>query len=145
MFVSAGLNTNDRKKNEYVLLKHRKGVSKLALQTGSHVLPCYGFGNTSVYDAWYDPWGYMQYLSKKLRMSIIMFSGRWGMITIPKKVPLYCVIGHIVKNPYANKKIENPTNEQIDQYHEMILKEIKHIFDYHKHLYGWSHKDLVFL
>lgn len=132
-------------KTECVLLKKRKGVAKLALQTGCNVVPAYGFGNTTVYTPFFDPWGIMKRASKKLRMSLIGFRGRWGFTTIPKKVPLYYAIGKIVENKYAGKKIAKPTQEQIDEYHDRILDGIQQTFDIHKHIYGWSHKQLKFI
>ena len=98
---------NNNEKEEQVELLNRKGVAKLALETGCHIIPSYGFGNTKVFDAVFDPWGIMKRLSKKLRMSLIGFRGRWGITTIPKKVPLYYCIGKIVKNKYAGKKLIN--------------------------------------
>ena len=133
------------KDEEICELKNRKGVAKLALETGCNVVPSYGFGNTQAFDAVFDAWGIMKTLSKKLRMSLIGIRGRWGITTFPKKVPLYYAVGRVVKNPYAPQKIVRPTKEQIDELHEAILNEIQLTFDTHKHVYGWSHKQLVFV
>ena len=93
----------------------------------------------------FDPWGIMKKLSKKLKLSIIGIRGRWGFTTIPKKIPMYYTIGKIVENKYAPNKINQPTKEEIDELHDEILKGIKNTFDTHKHIYGWSHKQLKFV
>ena len=73
---------------------------------------------------------------------MIILYGRFY-LWIPNRIPLYNVIGPIVKNKYMNKPIEKPTNIQIDEYHEEILKATKLLFDQHKAIYGWKDKQLV--
>ncbi len=128
---------------EAVLMKNKKGIAKIALQTGAHVVAGYGFGNTSVWDPIFDKYGIMQWLSKKLKMSIILFKGRW-FTPIPKRVALYLTMGPLVRNPHSNT-IPNPTQKQIDEFHQMILDSIQFTFNQHKYLYGWHNKKLIFV
>eukprot|EP01084_Bolivina_argentea_P281469 481584_1 len=130
---------------EVVLLKKRKGIAKIALECGvTGVCPTYGFGNCQVYKCWFDKYGILRWLSQKLKMSLIIMYGRWY-LWIPQRIPLYNVTGPIVKNKYANNPILKPTQEQIDEYHERILKAAKLLFDQHKQIYGWNSKELVFV
>ncbi len=85
-----------------------------------------------------------KYLSKKLRMSFILFYGRW-FLPIAKKEPLYFVLGSIIKNKFAGNPIENPSQKMIDNYHSRLLHGIRDLFDKHKGLYGWEKKELVFV
>jgi 2-acylglycerol O-acyltransferase 2 len=39
---------------ETVFLRKRKGFIRLAMQTGSHVVPCFAFGQTATY-SWFRP------------------------------------------------------------------------------------------
>lgn len=39
---------------ETVFLQKRRGFIRLAMQTGSHVVPCFAFGQTGTYK-WYRP------------------------------------------------------------------------------------------
>ena len=129
---------------ENVLLKHRKGVAKLALQTGCPVVPAYGFGNTALFTAHFDPFGIMKWLSRRLKMSIILFSGRYGSLC-PPRVPLYYVIGPNIELPNGGEPIPHPTQQQIDDFHDQILMGLKTLFDAHKSFYGWEHKELRFI
>ena len=130
---------------EVVLLKHRKGIAKLALQCGVEgVVCCYGFGNCQVFKCWFDSYGVLRSLSKMLRLSLIILYGRWY-LWIPKRIALYNVIGPIVKNKYANNPIKNPSQQQIDQYHKEILNATKLLFNQHKQIYGWKDKELIFV
>eukprot|EP01084_Bolivina_argentea_P209047 356183_1 len=132
------------KDSEVIYLKNRKGISKIALQCGCSVVPTYGFGNTDVMDCWFDKYGILKTISKKLRTSLIILYGRWY-LPIPKRVSLYYVVGPIVKSKYHNTPINNPTQKQIDEYHEELLNAIRDLFEQHKQIYGWNHKRLVFV
>ena len=46
--------------SENILLKFRKGVAKLSLQTGHCVVPCYGFGSSALFESYFDSFGIMQ-------------------------------------------------------------------------------------
>lgn len=140
----SGMFIKDSIDKELVLLKHRKGVAKLALQKGVHVVPTYGFGNTSVYTPIFDSYGILQWISSKLRISIILFYGRFYSL-VPKRVPLYFVIGKPVYNKYCNDPIQKPTQQQIDEYHQLILDETKQMYNQHRSIYGWHNKELVFI
>merc|ERR1712228_3555 len=130
--------------SQHILLKHRKGLAKLALQSGSCIVPIYGFGNSEVYNSHFDSFGIMQRLSRRLKVSLIAFSGRWFTLG-PKRVPLYCVFGAVINNPNNGVPIKNPTQIQIDQLHAALLENYKMLFDAHKNLYGWKDRKLVFI
>ena len=129
---------------ETVFLKHRKGVAKLSLQTGCPVVPAYGFGNTQLFKTYIDPFGIMKRVSRMMRMSIILISGRYGSLC-PPRVPLYYVMGPPIEMPFGKEPIPNPTQEQIDEYHDRILLSLKTLFDVHKSFYGWEDKELKFV
>jgi len=85
----------------------------------------------------------MSYLSRKLKISILGFYGRWYLPLFAKRVPLYFVLGNIVIN---NKPpIPNPTQQDIDELHDKILQECEKLFNQHKYLYNWPNKDIIFI
>ena len=138
-----GMFVNSREA-EHVLLRHRKGVAKVALQNGVHVVPTYGFGNTSVFASLHDRWGVMQWLSSKLKASVIVFFGRW-LTPVPRRVPLLFCVGKPVYNRHCYAPIAKPTQQQIDEYHTQILEATQELFDANKALYGWQKRQLVFV
>ena len=60
---------------EVVALKTRTSLARHALQHGTNLLPAYSFGNTQTFDAWWDPWGWMQSISRKAQASLFLY---WG-------------------------------------------------------------------
>ena len=131
-------------KNESILLKNRKGVAKLSLQRGTSVVPTYGFGSTALFTAYIDDYGIMAKLSRQLKMSLIAFAGKYWTLA-PHRMPLYYVMGPICENPNNGIPIKNPSQKQIDEYHDKILLSLKTLFDSHKGFYGWQDKQIDFI
>ena len=125
---------------EIVNLKSRKGLARLALKRGIPLLPAYSVGNTEVFSALFDSWGVMEYISRKLKISLFIPVGRF-LLPIPKRSNITMIIGDVI----PVEKVENPTQAQIDALHERLIKETTIIFDTHKHSLGWGAKELRFV
>lgn len=136
----AGIFRQDAHK-EVVALKNRKGLARHALRFGTNILPAYSFGNTSCFGAWWDPYGYMEKISRKCQASIFFY---WGRFYLP--IPRRCQITMVYGNPIIVEKAKNgePTQEQIDNLHEEILAGIRHCFEEHKAALGWGDRELEF-
>lgn len=119
-------------------MKSRHGICKLALQTGIDIVPGYLFGNSKTLNVWYDKYGIMAYISRKIRASLVLFSGRF-LLPIPYRVPLLSVFG----DPIKVTKIDNPTPEDINKLLDTLVCKIQELFDLHKGSYGWENVKLV--
>jgi 2-acylglycerol O-acyltransferase 2 len=124
-------------KREGVYLLKRKGFCKLSLQSGRPLVPCYTLGNTQILRCLTG--GFLRRLSSLLRVSVTIFWGRW-FLPIPFRVPILFLVG----TPIEVTQCDEPTQEQIDELHGKFLAQMKDLFESHKALYGWGHKDLVF-
>jgi hypothetical protein len=62
-----------------VIFKNRRGLCKLALETGCNIAPCYVFGGTDFFNnlATGDSW--LSKLSRKLQMGLTIFWGQYGL------------------------------------------------------------------
>lgn len=69
---------------------------------------------------------------------MIAFWGRF-LLPIPYRVP---IVG-IMSKPIEVPKKENPTDEEIQHYHNILLDEMVKLFDKHKAAYGWGNKRLI--
>ena len=83
-----------------------QGFVKLAIQHGAVIATGYCFGNTSILRVHTDPFGVLKWLSRTLRVSLVMISGRWG-LPIPYRVPVAIVMGE----PIITVKNANPSQE----------------------------------
>eukprot|EP01036_Dinobryon_divergens_P032140 gene32140-41672_t len=139
--VAEVFETNSPSGDEVILLKERRGLIKLAFRTGAELVPCYLFGNTHLYSLWTGGrWAHpvVKMISRKIGVALIVFWGRWG-LPIPYRTPILGVMGKPI--PVAKK--EHPSEEEVTAIHEQLVREMVHLFDSHKHIYGWGHKKLV--
>jgi diacylglycerol O-acyltransferase 2, plant len=56
---------------ETVFMRSRKGFVRLALRTGTPLVPAYCFGNTQLFSCWYDKAGYMRAFSRRLGFGLM--------------------------------------------------------------------------
>ncbi|KAG8463123.1 hypothetical protein KFE25_011120 [Diacronema lutheri] len=127
-------------RGEFVALRSKKGLARLALRTGTPILPAYSFGNTQVLSCWYDSFGILEAVSRRLQASLFVYWGRWG-LPIPRRAQITMVFGRVIDVP----RVDAPTDAQIDELHERILSEMRCHFDRHKAALGWGDRELHFV
>ncbi|CEM08001.1 unnamed protein product [Vitrella brassicaformis CCMP3155] len=127
-------------KEEVLFIKDRKGLAKLAIQLGVPVCPVMAFGNTKCFRVWYDRYGYLERLSRAIRVSVFFLWGRF-LLPIPFRQPLVIICAPPV---HPGNATETPTQHHIDTVHEQVLGELQSMFEEHKAAYGWAHKQLIF-
>ena len=127
---------------EIAVLKKRKGIVKIALKAGVPLVPVYGFGHSSLWTVVVDPFGFLKKLSHTMGASLTPFFGRWGwFLGPPRRIPVSVVLG----NPVQCPQMAEPTQQDIDKYHQQLLDSYMELFETHKEAYGWSHKTLKFV
>jgi len=128
--------------DEIAHVMQRKGIVKIALKAGVPLVPVYGFGHTELWRVVVDPVGILESLSVKLDVSLTPFFGRFGwFLGPPKRVAVAMCMGEPISCP----KIENPSQEDVNKYHDLLVKGYEEVFERHKEAYGWGHKTLRFV
>ncbi|XP_017888695.1 2-acylglycerol O-acyltransferase 2-A-like [Ceratina calcarata] len=123
-----------------IVLKRRKGFVKLALREGAPLVPVFSFGETNTYDQVYGPQGSLfrriqEYIRSLITVAPVIIKGRgffqYSFGVLPRRTPVTVVVGSPIELP----KLEEPTTEQIDEYHEKFIKELVNLFETNKHKY----------
>ena len=68
----------------------------------------------------------------------ILFWGRF-LLPLPYRIP---IVGVMAK-PIPVTKCENPSAEDVDRVHAILVEEMVKLFDEHKEAYGWGDKTLI--
>merc|ERR1712086_445499 len=128
--------------HEQIILKKRKGFVRIALQTGASLVPCYALGANQAWTRHFDQNSLLYRISSQLRVSLVVWTGRWGIPFgfIPHKQRLVVALGPAIEV----MKVEEPTQEQVDELHTTYCKELRALFDRHKHKLGWENEELHF-
>ncbi|XP_033362247.1 2-acylglycerol O-acyltransferase 1-like [Bombus vosnesenskii] len=123
-----------------ILIKRRKGFVKLALQNGNPLVPVCSFGETDTFDQLSWPDGsfvkrLQEFIRKKIGIPPVLLVGRgffqYTFGLIPRRKPITVVVG----SPMELPKIEEPTREQVEEYHEKFVKHLEKFFENEKYKY----------
>ncbi|KAG7213543.1 hypothetical protein KM043_002801 [Ampulex compressa] len=123
-----------------ILLKKRKGFVRIALKHGTSLVPVFSFGETDLYNQFYGAPGsrlrnVQNYIRKFIGLAPIIPIGRgffqYSFGLIPRREKITVVVGAPVDVP----KVEEPTTELIDEYHEKFTKALIELFETEKHKY----------
>ena len=112
---------------ERLYLQSRRGFIRLAIRHGRPLVPVYCFGETSVFQQYGCFQRTRQWLSRKLKISIVFFRGR-NCTLVPRRVPLNVVIG----TPIHVMKSKEPTDEYVEMIHKKYTEDLINMFDRHK-------------
>ena len=110
---------------ETILLRGRKGFVRLALETGTDLVPVYCFGNTRTLTL--APFiRLFETLARRLQFALVMFYGRWG-LPVPHKVPLLYAVG--ARIPVVRLAKEHITPEVVDALHDRFVAAMAALYD----------------
>jgi len=128
---------NSDSPQEMLYLLKRKGFIKLALKAGCEIIPIYAFGNATILKVL--NWDVLAKISRAIGISITWTYGRYFLpICLPRK----CV--YVRGRPLGLPKISNPTQEDIDNWHEKYIEEVKRLFKkYQEKCPEYRRKELV--
>jgi 1-acyl-sn-glycerol-3-phosphate acyltransferase len=131
--------------NEYAIVG--RGIFRLALKHDVPVVPIYCFGSSMLLHRLQLP-GYIEQLGVMLRISLVIFFGKWG-LPIPFRQRLLYVMGNPIHPPVNNNSNNdnNNANQMAEDMYQRYCRELVRIFDRHKESYarGWQHKSLRIL
>ncbi|CAD1470029.1 unnamed protein product [Heterotrigona itama] len=141
LIVGGAAEVTESKPNTYrIVMKRRKGFVKLALKNGVPIVPVCSFGETNLYDQLTFPEGsfmkkLQDFIRKKVGVPPVYLLGRglfkYCFSFIPRRTPVTVVVG----SPMDLPKIEEPTVEQIDEYHGKFIEHVVDFFEKEKHKY----------
>ncbi|XP_075210781.1 2-acylglycerol O-acyltransferase 2-A-like [Lycorma delicatula] len=123
-----------------IILKKRKGFIRIALQSGTPIVPVFSFGETDLYDQLTGSPGsllsWFQNLGRKITgISPCVPIGRgffqYNFGIIPRRHPVTTVVG----SPIYVEKNEHPSCEEIEKLHNLFTEKLIELFENYKHKY----------
>ncbi|XP_007910025.2 diacylglycerol O-acyltransferase 2 [Callorhinchus milii] len=124
-----------------IILKHRKGFVRLALEHGADLVPVYCFGENSLYEqVVLADGGWAQWLQKGFQQLIGfapclirgqgLFTRGWGLLPNPQ--PLTTFVGA----PIPVTQTHCPSQADVDHYHSLYVAAVTELFNQHKEACG---------
>ena len=126
-------------RKEVFLLRRRRGLVRLALQTGVPIVPFVCFHNTTIVKPLADPWGLLRRASRLLGVSIILPAGRF-LTPLPFRKPVTVCIGKALE---AQLPVAEPSDELIDKVHAKLINELVGLYHRHRERCGFGGVELA--
>ncbi|NXL01266.1 DGAT2 acyltransferase, partial [Mesembrinibis cayennensis] len=130
-----------------LILKNRKGFVRMALQHGAYLVPSFSFGENDLFrQVVFEEGSWMrsiqQRFQKMMGFAPCIFYGR-GLTSVRSRgfLPYARPITTVVGEPVTVPKIEDPSCETVDMYHEMYIRSLLKLFNENKTKYGMSETD----
>ena len=60
-------------------------------------------------------------------------------------MPYRCPILGVMDQPIRVEQKDDPSIEDIDRVHNLLIERMEELFENHKHYYGWGHKKLIII
>ncbi|XP_060525741.1 2-acylglycerol O-acyltransferase 2-like isoform X2 [Cylas formicarius] len=120
-----------------IILKKRKGFVRLALRNGTPLVPVLSFGETDTFDQLEGETlrKIQEVLRKWIGLAPVVPVGRgffqYSFGLVPRRKPIVVVVGHPLDVP----KIENPSADEIEEYHSKFVDHLVQMFEEQKHNY----------
>ncbi|KAF4442411.1 hypothetical protein F53441_11762 [Fusarium austroafricanum] len=130
-----------------LILKSRKGFVKMALRTGADLVPVIGFGENDLYDQLSPKTHPLVHRIQMILLKVFKFTvpalhGRgvlnYDVGLMPYRRPVNIVIGRPIRVEKAHGP--QPAQEDIDELHELYVREIEKLWDSYKDQFAIDRK-----
>ncbi|KAM4771149.1 diacylglycerol O-acyltransferase 2-like [Rhinophrynus dorsalis] len=132
-------------------LKNRKGFIRKALVNGAALVPVYSFGENEVLHQYqFKPGSWKKNLQATFQHWVgfapCIFFGR-GIFSSTSRgiMPMRRSINTVVGKPIPVPKIENPSEEQVENYHSLYISSLAELFNTYKERFGLKQSDSLIL
>lgn len=135
-----------RPRTNDLVLKRRKGFVKMSLETGTALVPVYGFGETNTYEALHcvdhpSYFGVGQFIKRYTRLTLPGIAGRGPFRVRPLPRPIFVVFGAPIEVP----QIPFPTSADIDFYHQKYMEGLLSLYNEYCGVYDVGCRGIRFL
>ncbi|MBN3312695.1 DGAT2 acyltransferase, partial [Atractosteus spatula] len=121
-----------------LVMRERKGFVRLALEYGADLVPVYSFGENEIFEQFVFSEGSLARSVQKLFQRFVgfapcLFHGqRWGLL--PYRTPITTVVGKPIPVP----QVSCPSQETVEQYHQLYMEALETLFHTYKTRCGLS-------
>jgi len=99
---------------EVLYIGSKRGLMRICLEEGALILGGWFAGTSDLFTIVQDPLSILEWVSRRLQVSLFLFYGRWC-LPIPRRVPL-TMCPRVLKS----EKVDSPSEETVEQLHQNV-------------------------
>lgn len=123
----------ENRKELVLFMKKRFGYIKIAVQHGIPIVPVMAFGLRDSFNFYVSKNEFLCSFGRKAGFLPLWFTGVFGTPLGPAKP---CNYTNVIAPPIIVKKIEKPSEDDLQKYQALVHKELKRIFETYKEEFG---------
>jgi len=124
---------------EVPIVTSHRGFIRIALKTGSNLVPIYAFGETQTFDNIKAPAAWQRWCVRMFRANLICYP--YGIAPmLPRSHKFTLAVGEPIKLP----QIDHPSEDDVAHYHYMYFKALQSLFNKYKEAAGRGQDKLIF-
>ncbi|XP_017078598.1 2-acylglycerol O-acyltransferase 2-A isoform X2 [Drosophila eugracilis] len=141
VLVGGAREAMDSHPGQYILtLRNRKGFVKMAIRTGSSIVPSFSFGEVDIFDQVANPpesklRRFQDFVKKFTGISPLLPKGRGIFNYNYGIVPYRRRIVQVVGSPIDVVKSDNPDADYVDKIHGQVMEALEKMFEQYKEEY----------
>ncbi|XP_017017052.1 diacylglycerol O-acyltransferase 2 [Drosophila kikkawai] len=141
ILVGGAQEAMDSHPGQYILtVKSRKGFVKMAIRTGSSIVPSFSFGEVDIFDQVANP---PDSLLRRFQNVVKKITGVSPLIPVGRGffnytfgfLPFRRRIVQVVGSPIDVVKSDQPDPEYVDKIHSQVIEALEKLFEQYKHKY----------
>mmetsp|Transcript_23087 Transcript_23087/g.65049 ORF Transcript_23087/g.65049 Transcript_23087/m.65049 type:complete len:386 (-) Transcript_23087:58-1215(-) len=121
---------------DVLFLGKKRGLMRICLEEGATIFGGWFNGTSEMFYIVTDPFGIMEAISRKLKVSIFLFFGRWGS-PVPRRVAV-TMCARVVQC----SKSAAPSEQEVESLHDEVYGGLSRRFDAMKHYCGYPDRTL---
>jgi len=115
----------------------KRGLMRICLEEGTTIYAGWFFGTTDMLTVVQDPWGIMEKFSRRFKAAIMFYYARFY-LPIPYRVPVTIIV-----HPEKAEKTENPTEEQVEAFHQRVYGGLTRVYQQQRGYAGHPKRTLL--
>eukprot|EP00929_Paragymnodinium_shiwhaense_P008766 TRINITY_DN112737_c0_g1_i1.p1 TRINITY_DN112737_c0_g1~~TRINITY_DN112737_c0_g1_i1.p1 ORF type:complete len:381 (-),score=45.71 TRINITY_DN112737_c0_g1_i1:102-1244(-) len=120
-----------------LMIGSKRGLIRICMEEGATIYGSWFFGTTDMLTVLQDPFGLMEAFSRKTKVPIMGYCGRW-FLPVPYRIAVSLCV-----HPVRTTKTTAPSNEEVEKVHQQVYGGLVKTYEKYRPFAGYPDRKLV--